>query len=102
MLEIREKSVKVGRHQLKMQDPGVRWVLQTEERNRTPDGVSVIGYAEAILSDVVVSPKGLTIDDFDHESEIVELIKQFKQFRLPAPGVERSGKRGKGEAQDAA
>ena len=98
MLEIRTKTVRIGKHEITMQDPGVRWVLQTEDRNRTTDGVSVIGYAEAILSEVVVSPRGLKIDDFDHENQVVELLRQFKLFRLPAPAPQRSDLQSEGSA----
>jgi len=67
-----------------LRDPGVGWVVRTEEQCQMPNGnVSYATYVERMLSDVVVQPQGLTLDDFAHESEMAKLYKEFKSFRLP-------------------
>jgi hypothetical protein len=43
--------------------------------------MSLKAYCEELFQNVVISPKGLTIADFDHEDELVDLVRTFKSFR---------------------
>jgi len=80
---MKQHKVKIGRHDLVMTDPGVEWVLEQQEEAQTPNGFSARTYAKAILRDCV-APK-LAVGDFDHESEVVQLVREFTSFRRPRP-----------------
>ncbi len=98
------KTVRVGRYDITLLNPGVRWVLDTQKRCRDETGAfDAVAYTEAILEHCVVSPKGLTLDSFDHEEEVLELLRSFRAFRRPsvevAPGSP-ADKGGQGARRD--
>ena len=97
-------TVKIGRHTLTLQDPGVGWVLDMEERciNPATGRTSLKLYAEELLKHVVVDPQGLTIEDFDHEDELLELVRVFKQFRRSEPATRKEKPAGAGKGDNPA
>ena len=77
-------QVTVGKHHLVLQDPGISWVLDVEEGrafNPVTGKLSLKLYAQEILRDVVVEPRGLEITDFTTVRELGDLVRAFKNFR---------------------
>lgn len=74
-------TIRVGEREIKCVNPGVRWILETQKRCRDEFGqLDPVKYVEAILRDCVVEPK-LRLDDFQHEDEIVEFLRGFRDAR---------------------
>jgi hypothetical protein len=91
------KTVRIGRHDITLLNPGVRWVLDTQKRCRDETGAfDAVAYTEAILEHCVVSPRGLTLDSFDHEEEVLELLRSFRAFRRPGVEVAPGGSQDSG------
>lgn len=87
-------TIRVGNREIVCVNPGVRWILETQKRCRDEFGqLDPVKYVEAILRECVVSPKGMTLDDFKHEDEVVEFLRGFRDGRNPmrptsdAPGA---------------
>ena len=47
-----------------------------------PQKLSLKLYAEAILEDVVVEPRGLAVTNFETVAQLGELVRAFKSFHL--------------------
>lgn len=77
-------TIRVGNREITCVNPGVRWILEAQKRSRDEFGqLDPVKYVEAILRDCVVQPKGLSLDDFAHEDEIVEFLRGFRDGRSP-------------------
>lgn len=73
---------------LRVVNPGMKWVLEAQDDATTPTGrLSLLRYAERVLRDCVVG--GASIEDFQHEEEVLEFLRLFRLVRVPP--TENSG-----------
>ncbi len=100
----KQVTKQIGRHLITMIDPGVEWTIEMEERAINPltGRTSLKLYVEELLQNVVANPKGLSISDFDHEDELLELVRTFKSFRRPQSSPGKKEQSGAKEADTAA
>lgn len=65
----------------KLQHPGVKWYFKHTDRSRDRNGVlQSEDYIQGLLDNVVVSPSGLSMDDFTTVKELEELVTEIESF----------------------
>lgn len=73
--------ITVNGKEYKLQHPGVRWYMQNTDETRNAAGVVQIAkYTQNLLDNVVTSPVGLKLDDFETVAELEELIQRIESF----------------------
>lgn len=74
-------TVIVGGKEYRLQHPGVKWYMENIDDSRDARGAMSVGkYTQNLLDNVVVSPAGLKMDDFDSVGEMEALIQQVDRF----------------------